>query len=264
MSDVIGKPRIEPLQVQVESLGECKKIERLNIIKKTEQACHLICEVIAPNNSDQLFQEVVNRQKEADVTLDKSTQALLAAYQSAPNKSLKTQILSIYAKEYTSKQIKAMHSSFEILSDRRIKKARALATEKSPGAFLEKRSQHRVRMDKTKLDHFLEFTSRPYYYQDVAFGSRSVTLESGEELVMPNVVRTVARCTIINQYLEYCEETSFQPISRSSMWRVLEVQEASQLKSLRGLDNTAAEETDAFDTLQRIINELEAVGAAKD
>ncbi len=48
------------------------------------------------------------------------------------------------------------------------------------------------------------------------------------------------------------------------MWRVLEVQEASQRKSLRGLDNTAAEETDAFDTLQRIINELEAVGAAKD
>ena len=196
LSDVIRKPRIEPLQVQVESLGECKKIERLNIIKKTEQACHLICEVIVPNDSDQLFQEVVNRQEETDVTLDNSTQPLLATYQSAPNKSLKTQILSIYAKEYTSKQIKAMHSSFEILSDRRIKKARALATEKSPGAFLEKKSQHRVRMDKTKLDHFLEFTSRQYYYQDVAFGSRSIMLESGEELVMPNVVRTVARCTI--------------------------------------------------------------------
>ncbi len=72
-----------------------------------------------------------------------------------------------------------MHSSFEILSDRRIKKARALATEKSPGAFLKKRSQHRVRMDKTKLDHFLEFTSRPYYYQDIAFGSPSITLGSG-------------------------------------------------------------------------------------
>ena len=48
------------------------------------------------------------------------------------------------------------------------------------------------------------------------------------------------------------------------MWRVLEVQEASQRKSLRGLDNTATEGADAFDTLQRIINELEAVGDAKD
>lgn len=80
---------------------------------------------------------------------------------------------------------------------------------------------------------------------------------------MPNVVRTVARCTIINQYFEYCEETSFQPISRSSMWRVLEVQEASQRKSLRGLDNTAAEGADAFDTLLRIINELDGIGADK-
>jgi hypothetical protein len=220
--------------------------------------------VLAPNDSDQLFQEVFNRPKNPDVTLDVGTQALLAAYQSAPNKCLKTQILSIYAKEYSPKQIKAMHSSFEILSDGRIKKARALAAEESPGALLEKKPQHRVRMDKTKLDHFLEFTTRPYYYPDVAFGCRSITLESGEELVMPNVVRTVAKCTIINQYLEYCEETSFQPISRSSTWSVLEVQEASQQKSLRGLDNTAADGADAFETLQRISDELEAVGATKD
>ena len=39
----------------------------------------------------------------------------------------------------------------------------------------------------------MEFKSRPYYYQDVAFGSRKLKLESGEELVMPNVVRTVER-----------------------------------------------------------------------
>ena len=114
-------------------------------------------------------------------------------------------------------------------------------------------------MDKAKLDHFLEFTSRPYCYQDVAFGSRTIKLESGEEIVMPNVVRTVARCTIIKQYLEYCDETSFQPISRSSMWGVLEVQEASQRKSLRGLDNTAAEGANAFDTLHKTVNELESV-----
>ena len=81
---------------------------------------------------------------------------------------------------------------------------------------------------------------------------------------MPNVVHTVARCTIINQYLEYCEETSFQPVSRSSMWRVLQVQQASQRKSLRGLDNTAAKGGDAFGTLHKIVDELEGVGANKD
>ena len=105
---------------------------------------------------------------------------------------------------------------------------------------------------------------RPYYYQDVAYGTHTLKLESGEELVMPNVVRTVARCTIINQYLQHCEETGFEPISRSTMWRVLDVQEASQRKSLRGLDNTAADGADGFDVLLRIVDELERVGAEKD
>ena len=119
-------------------------------------------------------------------------------------------------------------------------------------------------MDQHQLDHFLEFTMRPYYYQDVAYGSRTLKLDSGEELVMPNVVRTVARCTIIQQYLEHCKETEFQPISRSNMWRVLDVQEASQRKSLLGLDNTTAEGADGFQELLRIVDELERVGAEKD
>ena len=264
LSDAIRKPRNEPIRTQVPCLKECPTDEKSNVIQKTEEACLLVCEVIAPNDPDQLFQEVLKKYQAKNSTLDTGIQALLAAYQSAPSNCLKTQILSIYAKNYTFKELKAMHLPFEELSDRKIKKARALATEEFPGAFIEKKTQHRVRMDKAKLDHFLEFTWRPYYYQDVAFGSRTIKLESGEEIVMPNVVRTVARCTIIKQYLEYCDETSFQPISRSSMWRVLEVQEASQRKSLRGLDNTAAEGADAFDTLHRTVNELESAGADKN
>ena len=49
------------------------------------------------------------------------------------------------------------------------------------------------------------------------------------------------------------------------MWRVLEVQEASQRKSLRGLDdNTAADGADGFKDLLRIVDELERAGALKD
>ena len=43
-----------------------------------------------------------------------------------------------------------------------------------------------------------EFTIRPYYYQDVAYGTCSIKVTSREEFVMPNVVRSVAMCTIIN------------------------------------------------------------------
>ena len=66
-------------------------------------------------------------------------------------------------------------------------------------------------------------------------------LDCGEELIMPKNVRTVAACTTIHQYLQFCRENDFVPVSRSTMWRVLEVQEACQRKTLRGLDNTAAD-----------------------
>jgi len=53
-------------------------------------------------------------------------------------------------------------------------------------------------------------------------------------------------------------------MSRSTMWRLLEVQEASERKSLRGLDNTAPDGADGFKDLLRIVDELERVGALKD
>ena len=98
----------------------------------------------------------------------------------------------------------------------------------------------------------------------MAFGSRKLKLDSGEELVMPNIVHTVARCTIIKQYLDFCKEENFTPLSHATMWRVLEVQEASQRKSLKGLDNTAADGVDGFDALHEILDKLEEEGADKE
>ena len=103
-----------------------------------------------------------------------------------------------------------------------------------PGIPVAKIPQHRVWLDKCQLDHFLEFTSRPYYYQDVAHRGRKFRLESGEELVMPKIVRTVARSW-----------------SSGSLPK----------KILRGLDNTAANGVDGFEALHKILDELEEEGA---
>ena len=264
LANAIRKPRIDPLDSQVDCWGKCSNAERVEAVQKADEVCQLMCDVIAPNDGEQLFQAVVNQHQNKAETSDAGVVALVAAYQNAPSKTLKTQILSIYANRFTAKELRDIHKPFEDLSDRQIKKARAQAKTEGPGVPVEKIPRHRICMDQHQLDHFLEFTMRPYYYQDVAYGSRTLKLDSGEELVMPNVVRTVARCTIIQQYLEHCKETEFQPISRSTMWRVLDVQEASQRKSLRGLDNTAAEGSDGFQELLRIVDELERVGAEKD
>ena len=260
IADAINKPRIQPVSSQLASWDRCTSSEQETYLRTTEDAFRLVCSAIAPNDSDHLFtvlQQNCYRSYDNNVGL----QALVAAYRNAPSKPLKTQILSIYARKYSAKELKAIHEPFERLSDRQIKKARQHFTAKGPGVPGVKQMHHRVRIDKAKLDHFLEFTFRPYFYQDVSYGNRTIKLENGEELPMPNIVRTVTRSTIIHQYLEFCEETEFEPMSRSTMWRVLEVQEATQRKSLQGLDNTAADGADGFEQLLKIIDDLQEAGA---
>lgn len=56
---------------------------------------------------------------------------------------------------------------------------------------------------------------------------------------MPNVY-TVAKCIVIDQFLERCKDSGFLPIRKSTMWWILDVQETLRRKSLRSVDNTAA------------------------
>ena len=262
-AEIAGKQNIDPLKSQLEHWEDCSEMEKQTYARTAKEACQLVCHVIAPRDGEKLFQ-VVQQQQNGGIARDTGLEALIAAYKKAPSKALKTQILSIHANRFTATELKAIHRPFENLSDRQIKKARAHSSSKGSGSPLTKIPQHRIRLDKGKLDHFMEFTSRPYFYQDVAFGSRTLKLESGEEMVMPNIVRTVARCTIINQYLDFCKEENFTPLSRATMWRILEVQEASQRKSLKGLDNTAADGAEGFEALYEIVDQLEEVGADKE
>ena len=94
-----------------------------------------------------------------------------------------------------------------------IKQARKHSKEKGPGILQEKTVQHRIRLPMAKVDHFIDFVNRPYFYQDVAYGTRVIKLATGEKLAMLNVVHTVTQTTIINQHLQYCDEETFSPLS---------------------------------------------------
>ncbi|PFX33837.1 hypothetical protein AWC38_SpisGene1253 [Stylophora pistillata] len=94
--------------------------------------------------------------------------------------------------------------------------------------------------------------------------TRKLRLSSGEKITMPNVIRKVTRSTMVTEYLQFCEEEQFEPLSRSTLFRILEVREASQQKSLSGLDNTAADGSAGFAQLLRIVDELNQIGLAKN
>ena len=68
---------------------------------------------------------------------------------------------------------------------------------------------------------------------------------------------------MVGQYQQFCSEQSFEPLSRSTLFRILEVLEALQKKSLSGLENTATDGSKAFQTMENIVEQLARAGVEK-
>ena len=239
----------EPLTSQLKTpLNNLSKAEQLNVVQKASEDCLLVCSAIAPGSGEELFNSMAQstQREKFEGSPPGDLVVLMTAYKNAKTKNLKRQILSLYAYRYPMSMLQKIHQPYGKLSTWEIKEARSHANLSGPGTTLEVTTKHCVRLDMSKVDHFVEFTNRPYFYQDISYGSKILILESGDRIEMPNVVRTVTRSTMVEQYLEYCKEQCHEPLSRSTLFKILEVREASQRKSLQGLDNTAADGAAGF------------------
>lgn len=114
----------------------------------------------------------------------------------------------------------------------------------------------RTYVSNEKLDHFLTFIMSGQVIQDLPFGEKTLKLSNSTKITVPNVVRTLIPEQVVQQYTTYCQETGFQPMSRSSLCRVLKVCSASVRKSLQGLDYFSADGAKAFDDMEEIVEKL--------
>jgi hypothetical protein len=250
-----------PLTFQLQKTwDEATENDKTVCIEKATEACGIVCDIIAPKAGQQLFHSCLRLDRGTDF---QELVPFMQAYKNAVTKNVKTQILSLYAYRYPVKMLQKMHEPYAKLTEWQIKRARAHAKECGPGSAIEKSPSHRVRLPAAKVDHFVDFINRPYFYQDVAFGTRKLTLESGEKITMPNIIRKVTRSTMMKQYIQFCEEEQTEPLSRATLFRILEVTEASQQKSMSGLDNTASEDAAGFDRLARIVEGVHSLGLEK-
>ena len=186
---------VSPLKSQLNAeWGEATPEEKLECVTVATEACQAVCSVIAPYDGENLFKEMLDSSREEPLSEDLI--ALMTAFASAPTRNLKIQILSLYAHRYPIRKLAALHEPYGKVTHWQIRQARQHASLHGPGVPSQATNNHRVRIDQQKLDHFIEFLNRPQFYQDVAFGVRILTLDTGEKVEMPNVVRTVARSTI--------------------------------------------------------------------
>ena len=63
--------------------------------------------------------------------------------------------------------------------------------------------------------------------------------------------------TWISQYIQFCQEEKFEPLSRTTLFKILEDRQASHRKSLQGLDNTSADGSAGFQKIEMIVDDLD-------
>ncbi|KAK3747904.1 hypothetical protein QZH41_010207, partial [Actinostola sp. cb2023] len=184
---------------------------------------------------------------------------LVRAHDEAETWQTKRQILSLFANDFSGAELQQMIPG---LSKWRIDQARQHAIQTGKGQPILENPIFRTRIDSAKVDHFLDFISRPDLLQDVAFGTKTLKLDSGEHIIIPAVIRTLIPSRIIEQYTAHCKQEAFEPAGDRSLFRILDVCSASMQKSLQGLDNVSAAGTEAFQNLVAVVRALQENGAS--
>ena len=226
--------------------------------------------VISPGQEEELWKSIrreplieseehtsSSKLKHFDIESD-LIEVLVKAHNEAQTWQTKRQILSLFANDFSRTELQRIIPG---LSKWRIDQARDHATKSGRGQPVFEKPIFRSRIDAIKIDHFLDFISRPALLQDVAFGTKTLKLDSGEHITIPAVVRTLIPSRIIEQYICYCKQQQIEPAGERSLYRILDVCSASMQKSLQGLDNITAEGTEAIDNLIKIIQALVENGA---
>ncbi len=136
---------------------------------------------------------------------------LITLYEEADSWFLKRQILSVFVNDYT----KAIWS---------IDEAQKHAAKTGAGKpFATSEPISHSRLDRTKVDHFIDFVSSPNFLQDVAYGTKKLKLSHGEIIEIQNVIRTVIASRLVQLYFHRCSESGFQPLGKSTLFSILQV-----------------------------------------
>ena len=223
-------------------------------IRKAKQVVSAALEEIAPESSEMLLTALKTECKDEPSCSDSTLlEALVECYNNASTWSSRRQILSIMADKVS---FKVLQSWIPNLSRYRYNIARHHLLLHGRGSAIPLVKITRMFVSREKLDHFLTFITSTRVMQDLPFGEKTLKLSTNTEIRVPNVIRSLIPEHIVLQYKSYCQETGIEPMSRSTLCRILKVCSASVRKSLHGLDYFSADGAKSFDDIQAIIEKL--------
>ena len=105
------------------------------------------------------------------------------------------------------------------------------------GLVIPVRNIHRhLKLDINKCEKFLDLFYNNLL-QDVVYGVTDIKFDNGDKQRVVHAILTTKYSHAIAFYIETCKNTQFQPLSESSLVRILKGINPVQQKSLSGLDD---------------------------
>ena len=101
-----------------------------------------------------------------------------------------------------------------------VDKARKLQSECVGLVIPEKTKQWKINcLPNAKVEHFLDFLFSSNLMQDVAYGVNKINFDSGDEQKVANSILTMKYSYTTAYYRQFFSDTSFEPISESTLWK---------------------------------------------
>lgn len=116
-----------------------------------------------------------------------------------------------------------------------------------------KKKIRRNRLDTGKVEHFLMWLFESNILSEAAYGSTKILFDDGHKETVPKPVLTMAKTRAIKLYNDYCLRSTFEPLSKSTLYRLFQKFKPSQRKAMAAMDNFLVECIEAFEKLKELL-----------
>ena len=146
-----------------------------------------MCDALALGQADELMKLLLNEDNQkSDKVIPAELFSLVESYKSAPSQQVHYLILSLVPNAFS----KTECIEFFGCSKYMIEHARKMKSESGPGVIPTRELFTRNRLNMSKVEHFIDFLIHNGYFQDVAYGTTKLKLDSGQEIIIPHIIRT--------------------------------------------------------------------------
>ena len=201
---------ISPVKCLKESLERSSERTKRRYFSKANECITAVLKTVCPEDISLIRKSLFEKPSIPEKDTSSSfLEAIASSYMKANTFTLRRQLLSITTNDYSFAEVSAQIHG---LTRYKFYSAKKHAQDVGIGIPVEPSKVPRSKIDDLQLDHFLDFITSNHLIKDLPLGEKTLELSTGELILTPNVIRSLAPATIIRQYTQLCEEENIKPL----------------------------------------------------